>query len=196
MTEASPATHGVAEADCSSAPPGCVGTLLPSTQARLVQPGTDVDVAPGSPGELLIRGPQVMAGYLDDAQATAETITWGRLRTGDVVRIDAAGHYWVVDRCKERIKYKGYQVAPAELEAVLLTHPDVRDAAMIGVAHWERGEAPKAFVVTDAVLDADELMSYVAERVAPYKKIRSIEFVETIPKSASGKILRRLLKER
>ncbi|MDX1876188.1 4-coumarate--CoA ligase family protein, partial [Mycolicibacterium sp. 120266] len=98
-----------------------------------------------------------------------------------------------MDRCKELIKYKGYQVAPAELEAVLLTHPDVRDAAVIGVPHREGGEAPKAFVVTDAVIDVAELMSYVAERVAPYKKIRSVEFVEMIPKSATGKILRRLL---
>jgi len=135
-----------------------------------------------------------MAGYLNNPEATAETITDGWLHTGDLVRVDSDGIFWIVDRLKELIKYKGYQVAPAELESVLLTHPDVLDAAVIGVPHPEGGEAPKAFVVTSRPVDAEALMSFVASNVAPYKKIRFVEFVDAIPKSPTGKILRRLLK--
>ncbi|OPX13246.1 AMP-binding protein [Mycobacterium sp. AT1] len=197
MTEASPGTHIVADDAAADTPSGCVGTLLPNTEARLVAPGTDTDVGPGCAGELLIRGPQVMAGYLDDGAATADAITDGWLRTGDLVRIDAGGQYWIEDRLKELIKYKGYQVAPAELEAVLLTHPNVTDAAVVPVPDPTAGEVPKAFVVLSSPnADLDEVIAYVAQRVAPYKKIRSIEAVETIPKSPTGKILRRLLKDR
>jgi acyl-coenzyme A synthetase/AMP-(fatty) acid ligase len=136
-----------------------------------------------------------MAGYLDDPEATAATIVQdGWLRTGDIVRIDETGVFWVVDRLKELIKYKGYQVAPAELEAVLLTHPDVLDVAVVGVPHPEGGEAPKAFVVAAREVGAGALMAWVAERVAPYKKVREVEFIHEIPKSPTGKILRRLLK--
>ncbi|KAA9150257.1 4-coumarate--CoA ligase family protein [Amycolatopsis acidicola] len=194
MTEASPGTHQVFDDDFATVPPGSVGRLSPNTEARLVTPGTDTDVAPGEPGELLIRGPQVMAGYLDDDAATAATITGGWLHTGDLARVDENGVFWIVDRLKELIKYKGYQVAPAELEAVLLTHPDVLDAAVVGVPHAEGGEAPKAFVVTRGPVTAGELMAFVAERVAPYKKVRMVEFTGEIPRSPSGKILRRLLK--
>jgi acyl-CoA synthetase (AMP-forming)/AMP-acid ligase II len=194
MTEASPGTHQVFDDAFAATPPGSIGRLSPNTEARLVRPGTDEDVPPGETGELLIRGPQVMAGYLDDPAATAATITGGWLHTGDLLRVDADGVFWVVDRLKELIKYKGYQVAPAELEAVLLTHPDVLDAAVVGVPHDEGGEAPKAFVVTARPVAADALMSFVAERVAPYKKVRAVEFVGEIPKSPTGKILRRLLK--
>lgn len=196
MTEASPGTHQVFDEDFARLAPGNVGRLAPSTQARLVEPGTDVDVEPGETGELLIRGPQVMAGYLNNPKATGEAITDGWLHTGDLVRVDDQGVFWIVDRLKELIKYKGYQVAPAELEAVLLTHPDVLDAAVIGIPHDEGGEAPKAFVVTARPLEAGELMAWVAERVAPYKKVRAVEFVDAIPKSPAGKILRRLLKTR
>jgi acyl-CoA synthetase (AMP-forming)/AMP-acid ligase II len=194
MTEASPGTHQVFDDAFTTTPPGNVGKLSPNTEARLVKPGTDDDVAPGETGELLIRGPQVMAGYLDDPEATATTITGGWLHTGDLVRVDDDGVFWIVDRLKELIKYKGYQVAPAELESVLLTHPDVLDAAVVGVPHAEGGEAPKAFVVTSRPVGADALMAFVAEQVAPYKKVRSVEFVDRIPKSPTGKILRRLLK--
>jgi acyl-CoA synthetase (AMP-forming)/AMP-acid ligase II len=136
-----------------------------------------------------------MAGYLHNPAATAETVVDdGWLRTGDIVRVDENGVFWVVDRLKELIKYKGYQVAPAELESVLLTHPDVLDAAVVGVPHAEGGEAPKAFVVTARALDASELLAWAAERVAPYKKVREIEFIDEIPKSPAGKILRRLLR--
>jgi acyl-CoA synthetase (AMP-forming)/AMP-acid ligase II len=193
MTEASPGTHQVYDDDFPNLPAGSIGRLAPNTEARLVAPGTDDDVEPGTPGELLIRGPQVMAGYLGNPEATAITVTDGWLHTGDLVRVDEDGVFWVVDRIKELIKYKGYQVAPAELEALLLTHPDVADAAVIGVPHPEGGEAPKAFVVARGALAGDDLLAWVAERVAPYKKIRGVEFVDAIPKSPSGKILRRLL---
>jgi acyl-CoA synthetase (AMP-forming)/AMP-acid ligase II len=196
MTEASPGTHQVFDDDFPHTPPGCVGRLSPGTEARLVQPGTDEDVAPGENGELLIRGPQVMAGYLNDPAATAATITDGWLHTGDLARVDPGGLFWITDRLKELIKYKGYQVAPAELEALLLTHPAVADAAVVGVPHAEGGEAPKAFVVPGGPLDAGALMEWVAQRVAPYKKVRAVEFVPQIPKSPSGKILRRVLRDR
>jgi acyl-CoA synthetase (AMP-forming)/AMP-acid ligase II len=194
MTEASPGTHQVAEADFATTPAGSVGRLLPGTEARLVDPATWDDVAPGEPGELWVRGPQVMAGYLDAPEATAATLVEGWLRTGDLARVDDDGVFWIVDRIKELIKYKGYQVPPAELEALLLTHPDVLDAAVVGIPHAEGGEAPKAFVVAARPLDADALMAWVAERVAPYKKVRAVEFVDAIPKSPSGKILRRRLR--
>jgi acyl-CoA synthetase (AMP-forming)/AMP-acid ligase II len=194
MTEASPGTHQVFDEEFAATPPGCVGRLSAGTEARLVVPGTDEDVRPGEPGELLVRGPQVTAGYLNDPAATAATITGGWLHTGDLARVDGSGLFWILDRLKEVIKYKGYQVAPAELEAVLLTHPLVTDAAVIGVPHPEGGEAPKAFVVTAQPLQAGELMDFVAGRVAPYKKVRSVEFVDQIPRSPSGKVLRRVLK--
>lgn len=195
MTEASPGTHQVFDADFPVTPMGSVGRLSPNTEARLVRPGTDNDVTPGSPGELLIRGPQVMAGYLGNPQATAETVTDGWLHTGDLVRVDDDGLFWVVDRIKEMIKYKGYQVAPAELESVLLAHPGVTDAAVVGVPHTEGGEAPRAYVVSSGQVDEGELMMFVAERVAPYKKVREVRFVDEIPKSPTGKILRRALRE-
>ncbi|MEU3270635.1 AMP-binding protein [Saccharomonospora sp. NPDC006951] len=196
MTEASPGTHQVFDEEFERTPAGSVGVLSPSTLARLVRPGTDEDVPEGETGELLISGPQVMAGYLDDPGATSATITGKWLHTGDLARVDEHGFFWIVDRLKELIKYKGYQVAPAELESVLLGHPRVADAAVIGIAHAEGGEAPKAFVVRDGELTAGELMEWVAARVAPYKKVREVEFVAGIPKSPTGKILRRVLKER
>jgi len=194
MTEASPGTHQVAEDDFATTPAGSVGRLLPATEARLVDPATGEDSAPGEPGELWVRGPQVMAGYLDDPGATAQTLVEGWLRTGDIARVDDDGVFWIVDRLKELIKYKGYQVPPAELEALLLTHPDVLDAAVVGVPHAEGGEAPKAFVVVAAPIEPAALMAWVAERVAPYKKVREVEFVDRIPKSPTGKILRRELR--
>jgi acyl-CoA synthetase (AMP-forming)/AMP-acid ligase II len=194
MTEASPGTHFVYDEDFPTTPPGSVGKLLPGTEARLVDPATGEDVAAGEAGELLVRGPQVMVGYLDNPEATADTVTDGWLHTGDIARVDENGDYYVVDRLKELIKYKGFQVAPAELEALLLTHPDVLDAAVIAMPDPTAGEAPKAFVVSRGERDADALLAWVAERVAPYKKLRALEFVPEIPKSPAGKILRRVLK--
>jgi acyl-coenzyme A synthetase/AMP-(fatty) acid ligase len=117
------------------------------------------------------------------------------MRTGDVGRVDEDGYFYIVDRLKELIKYKGYQVPPAELEAVLVSHPKVKDAGVIGVPMEDGGEAPKGCVVADDGVQADELIAYVAERVAPYKRIREVEFVDEVPKSASGKILRRVLRD-
>ena len=146
-------------------------------------------------GELWIRGPQVMIGYLNNEEATRATIDEdGWLHTGDVAEMDEDGHYAIVDRLKELIKYKGFQVPPAELEAILINHPGVADCAVIGVPDDEAGELPKAFIVCsdDSVTD-EELMEFVAEKVSPQKKVRIIERIEAIPKSASGKILRREL---
>ena len=137
-----------------------------------------------------------MKGYLNQSEATAEAIdAEGWLRTGDIGCADADGWLTVVDRLKELIKYKGFQVAPAELEALLLAHPAIADVAVIPSWDEEAGEVPKAFVVLQAEATPEELMAFVAERVAPYKKVRRIEFVEAIPKSAAGKILRRILVE-
>jgi acyl-CoA synthetase (AMP-forming)/AMP-acid ligase II len=196
MTELSPVSHKSRLARVAETPPGSVGALIPNTEARLVDPETGEDVAEGEQGEIWVRGPQVMKGYLNNPEATAEALVEdGWLRTGDIGRIDPEGFTFIVDRLKELIKYKGYQVPPAELEAVLVSHPKVKDAGVIGVPMDDGGDSPKAFVVTDDGLDPEELMAWVAERVAPYKRIREVEFVDEIPKSASGKILRRLLRE-
>lgn len=164
----------------------------------LDDPDKDLDV--GEPGEILIRGPQVMKGYLgrpDDTAAMIDPDGW--LHTGDVGHVDAHGWLFVVDRVKELIKYKGFQVAPAELEALLLTHPGIADAAVIGVYNDDGNEVPHAFVVRQpaaAVLCEGEVMMYVAERVAPYKRVRQVTFLAGVPRAASGKILRRQLRER
>jgi acyl-CoA synthetase (AMP-forming)/AMP-acid ligase II len=162
---------------------GSVGRLVPGTEGRVVD------------GELWIRGPQVMSGYLGRPQASSATVDDdGWLHTGDLVRFDDDGNLFIVDRLKELIKYKGFQVAPAELEALLLTHPQVQDAAVVRGEDPEAGEIPVAYVVGD--LDAAVLMAWVGERVAPHKRVRRVELIDAIPKSPSGKILRRLLVER
>jgi acyl-CoA synthetase (AMP-forming)/AMP-acid ligase II len=196
LTELSPVSHKSPLARVEETPPGSVGPLIPNTEARLVDPETGEDVGEGEEGEIWVRGPQVMRGYLNNAEATAETLVDdGWLRTGDIGRVDEDGFFYIVDRLKELIKYKGYQVPPAELEAVLVSHPKVNDAGVIGMRTEDGEEVPKACVVVDGELDPEELMAYVADKVAPYKKIREVEFVDEIPKSASGKILRRVLRE-
>ncbi|MBX7120106.1 MAG: 4-coumarate--CoA ligase family protein [Gemmatimonadaceae bacterium] len=193
MTEASPVTH-FTPAERALVRHGSCGLVIPNTEVRVVEVATGRDCGVGEHGELLIRGPQIMKGYLNNPEATASAIDAdGWLHTGDVGYADADGYFFIVDRLKEFIKYKAYQVAPAELEALLLTHPAVADAAVIPKADEESGEIPKAFVVKKADVDAEALMAWVAERVAPYKKVRAVEFIEEVPKSASGKILRREL---
>lgn len=197
MTELSPGTH-VVPLNAGDAPPGTVGKLIASTEMRLISLDDPAkDAAPGEPGEVLIRGPQVMKGYLGRPQATADMIDGdGWLHTGDVGHVDADGWLFIVDRVKELIKYKGFQVAPAELEALLLTHDGIADAAVIGVTDEDGTEIPKAFVVrADKALTAEDVTAYVAGRVAPYKKIRRVAFIDDVPRAASGKILRRELRE-
>lgn len=193
MTELSPVSH-VNPDDQDRIDRGSVGPPIPSTECRVVDVQSGDDVETGEAGELLVRGPQVMRGYLNNPDATAATIDDdGWLHTGDIATVDEHGYFTIVDRVKELIKYKGHQVAPAELEAVLLTHDAVADAAVVGTPDEDAGELPTACIVTQAEVDADALMAFVAERVAPHKKVRAVRFVEQIPKSASGKILRRQL---
>jgi len=196
MTELSPASHLTPPGWFK---PGSVGVTAPNTQTRIVDPVSGADLGPGEDGEICVRGPQVMKGYLNNPEATAATIDPdGWLHTGDLGHVDADGHLYVVDRLKELIKYKGFQVPPAELEAVLLRHPDVTDAAVVGLPDEEAGEIPAGYVTLrpGASPSQEEIMQFVAEQVAGYKRIRRLEVVETIPKSASGKILRRVLRER
>jgi acyl-CoA synthetase (AMP-forming)/AMP-acid ligase II len=177
--------------------PGSIGPAVPNTECRIVAVLTGEDAPAGEPGELCIRGPQVMKGYLNNPEATARTIDPdGWLHTGDIARVDEHGSVRIVDRVKELIKYKGYQVAPAELEGLLLTHPAIADAAVIGLPDEEAGEVPKAFVVPSGPLTPEEVSAFVAEHVAPYKKVRAVELVDEIPKSPSGKVLRRVLIDR
>ncbi|MET7437029.1 4-coumarate--CoA ligase family protein [Streptomyces sp. NPDC005496] len=198
MTELSPGTH-VVPLDAVDPPPGTVGKLIAGTEMRILSlDDPDKDLGVGEPGEIAIRGPQVMKGYLGRPDATAAMIDAdGWLRTGDVGHVDGDGWLFVVDRVKELIKYKGFQVAPAELEALLLTHPGIADAAVVGVYDDDNNEVPHAYVVrqpTAPDLSAGEVMMYVAERVAPYKRVRGVTFVEGVPRAASGKILRRELR--
>jgi acyl-CoA synthetase (AMP-forming)/AMP-acid ligase II len=197
MTETSPVTHAVGMVFANR--PGSVGPPVPNTEVRLVDLATGSDAGAGEPGEVWVRGPQIMRGYLNNEEATRATVDEdGWLHTGDIGVADDDGWLTVVDRVKELIKVKGYQVAPAELEAVLLTHPALGDACVIGVPDPECGEVPKGFVVAKegATPSAEEILEYVRLRVSPHKRIRSLEFVDAIPKSASGKILRRVLIER
>ncbi|HEY9373537.1 AMP-binding protein [Streptomyces sp.] len=200
MTELSPVSH-VTPVD-GSLSVGSIGFAVPNSEFRLVDPETGAEVSAvegeySATGELQVRGPNVMAGYLGNPQATEETILPdGFLRTGDIARVGPRGEVYVVDRLKELIKYKGYQVPPAELEALLLTHPAIVDAVVVGYPDEDCGEIPRAFVVRrpDAELTADEVMGFVAERVAPHKKVRIVEFTDAVPKSAAGKILRKDLR--
>jgi acyl-CoA synthetase (AMP-forming)/AMP-acid ligase II len=177
--------------------PGSVGRVMPNTELRVVDPEGGSDLGPGERGELWVRGPQVMAGYLDRPEATAGIIDaddW--LKTGDLGYVDSDGNVFVVDRLKDLIKVSAYAVAPAELEALLLTHPGVADAAVFGRPDERYGEVPVAAVVCRGEVDGEELVAWVAERVAPHKKVREVLFVEAIPRTPSGKLLRRLLVER
>ena len=196
MTEASPVTHSdFLEPHLTR--PGSIGPSLPDTEQKVVDMETgDTEVPQGEAGELMVRGPQVMKGYYNNPEATRNTLTDdGWLHTGDIVRMDPDGYVWVLDRLKELIKYKGFQVPPAELEGVLLEHPRIVDAAVIGKEDLESGEIPKAFVVQGpgADLSADDVMGFVAERVATFKHVREVEFIDAVPKNPSGKILRRTL---
>jgi acyl-CoA synthetase (AMP-forming)/AMP-acid ligase II len=197
LTETSPVTHVTRGDAPDDGKVDGVGPPLPNTEVKIVDTASGIEIGPRQQGEICIRGPQVMKGYLNRPWDTAAMIDAdGWLHTGDVGSADEDGCLFIVDRVKELIKFKGLQVAPAELEAVLLTHPMVVDAAVVPLPHEEAGQVPKAFVVLKGEVTPDQIMGYVAERVAPYKKLRSVEVVDQIPKSPSGKILRRVLVER
>jgi acyl-CoA synthetase (AMP-forming)/AMP-acid ligase II len=196
MTETSPVTHS-SPSDPAKVKFGSVGVAAPNTEVKIADVDTGEPLGRGIKGEVCVRGPQVMKGYLNKPEATANTIdAEGWLHTGDIGYADEDGHFFIVDRLKELIKYKGFQVPPAELEAILLTHPSVADAAVIPLPDDEAGEVPKAIVVLRKGTEADDILEFVAERVAPHKRIKHIEFVDQIPKSPSGKILRRVLVQR
>jgi len=196
LTETSPVTHGArARGDRISL--ASIGPPVPNTEVKVVDVVSQAELGPNQEGEICVRGPQVMKGYLNRPDATAAMIdSDGWLHTGDIGYADERDCFFIVDRLKELIKYKGMQIAPAELEAVLLGHPSIADAAVIPLADEEAGEVPHAFVVLKGELTPADIMQYVAARVAPYKKLRSVEVTDHIPKSPSGKILRRILVER
>ncbi len=196
MTELSPVSHVTPEGDYR---PGTSGVTASNTECRLVDPDTGQDMGIGERGELWVRGPQVMKGYLNNPDATAETIDeQGWLHTGDIAVIDDHHHVAIVDRLKELIKYKGFQVPPAELEAVIVAHPKVADVCVIGVPDEEAGELPKAFVVPveGQEVTLEESQALVGEHLVGYKQVRLLEIIDAIPKSAAGKILRRELRDR
>jgi len=193
MTETSPVTHS-SPADPAQVKHGSVGFAAPNTECKIIDLESGAPLGPNKEGELCVRGPQIMKGYLNRPEETAATIdpdNW--LHTGDIAYVDEDGHFFIVDRAKELIKYKGFQVPPAELEALLLSHEAIADAAVIPCPDEEAGEVPKAFVVLRGAATAEEIMEFVEQRVAPHKRLRFVEFTDKIPKSPSGKILRRML---
>jgi acyl-CoA synthetase (AMP-forming)/AMP-acid ligase II len=206
MTEASPVTHvGYLEPELYR--PDSIGHPLVQTECRVIgsqNPGVaagDTDEVPnGEPGELVMRGPQFMQGYWNEPEATAAVLRDGWYWSGDIVTRDGEGFYRVVDRRKEMIKYKGFPVAPAEVEAVLLEHPAVRECGVVGRPDAAAGEIPVAFVaLRDGFVSCgkmeDELCAFVADRLTHYKQPREVHFIEVVPKTASGKILRRELRQ-
>ncbi len=195
MTELSPVSHCMPD-DRPDMDLGSIGVAVPNVECKLVDPETGEE---GTRGELWVKGPNVMREYLNNAEATSSTLDEdGFLHTGDVATVTDEGIFHIVDRVKELIKYKGYQVPPAELEALLLTNDSIADAAVIGVKDSDGEEIPKAFVVKQegADISEDDVMSFVAERIAPHKKVRVVEFIDQIPKSGAGKILRKDLRAR
>ena len=197
LTETSPVTH-TKPYGMGMEKPRSIGPPLPNQLCKVVDPETGLALGPNSEGEVAILGPNVMKGYLNKPEETAKCIDRdGWFHTGDIGYYDSEGHFYITDRLKELIKVKGLQVAPAELEALLLHHPKIKDAAVIGVPHERLGEAPKAFVVrkNPSALEESEIKKYVEENISEHKWLAGgVEFIDEIPKSASGKILRRKLK--
>ena len=193
LTESSPTTHVV---PLNAIKVGTIGTPLSLTEQKIVDPVTENTVPVGEVGELWIRGPQIMKGYYNDPQSSSHTLVDGWLRTGDLAKQDEDGYVYIVDRLKELIKCKGFQVAPAELEHVLHAHPDILDAAVIGAPHSDFGEAPVAYVVIreGSNLSEKAIIEFAALGIAKYKRLAQVRFVDTIPRGPSGKVLRRVLK--
>ncbi|HEX5689822.1 MAG TPA: AMP-binding protein, partial [Roseiflexaceae bacterium] len=193
MTEVSGASH-LGPTIPEKIKPASAGRVIPNSECKVVDVVSGETLPPHQNGEIMVRGPIVMKGYLNRPDATAATIDEdGWLHTGDIGYADEDGDFYIVDRVKELIKYKAMQVAPAELEAVILGHPAIADACVIGAPDEEAGEIPKAFVVRKGEITAEELMAFVAGKVAPHKKIRAVEFIDQLPKTATGKLLRRVL---
>jgi len=181
---------------------GSVGQLVSSTYGKIMDPTTNMSLGPNEEGELMIKGPQVMIGYLNEPDKTAECLQSGWLRTGDIATYDKEGFFFITDRIKELIKVRGYQVAPAELESLLLSHPNVADAAVIPIDNEESGQLPRAYITLKSdeeslLVQEEDIKEWVKALVAPYKRLEGgVEFIDQVPKSASGKILRRLLVDR
>ena len=195
LTEVAGASH-VNTIPVPSDKVGAVGQVVPNTYSKIIDTESGKELGINEQGEVLIKGPHVMKGYLNNEEATKHCIDEdGWFHTGDIGYADEDGYFFIVDRVKELIKYKAYQVAPAELEAILVSHEAIADAAVIPSPDEEAGEIPKGFIVLSSEISAEAIMEFVAEQVAPHKKIRKIEIVDEIPKSASGKILRRVLVE-
>ncbi len=197
LTESSPVTH-ISPTNPALMRLDTVGMLTHNTEHKIVDSETGIHELPqGEDGEIVVRGPQIMRGYWKAPEETAQTLKDGWLYTGDIGHIDIDGSLIIVDRKKEMIKYKGFSIAPAELEALLLEHTAIQDAAVIGVPDEEAGEVPKAFIVLRPghQVTADDLILFVNKRLAGYKKLHQVEFISAIPKVPSGKILRRELKE-
>ncbi len=200
LTEAAPLTHINPVYDEKLIKPETVGLPVHDTEQKIVDIETgEKELGVGEVGELIVRGPQVMQGYLKAPDATAATLRGGWLFTGDIGSMDEEGYVIITDRKKEMIKYKGFGIAPAEIEALLFEHPAVADAAVIPKLDPEAGEIPKAFVVLKADADditPEELVKWANGKLAGYKNLREVEFIDAIPKNASGKLLRRVLKDR
>lgn len=178
---------------------GACGTVVRNAEMKIVDPDTSISLPRNQRGEICIRGDQIMKGYLNDPESTERTIDKeGWLHTGDIGYIDDDDELFIVDRLKELIKYKGFQVAPAELEAMLLTHPNISDAAVVPMIDEKVGEVPVAFVVRSngSTTTEDEVKQFISKQVVFYKRVYRVFFVDSIPKSPSGKILRRDLRTR
>jgi len=193
LTESSPTTHVT---PIGKIKVGSIGLPLAATEDKIVDPETGAELGPRETGELWVRGPQVMKGYYNNPEATAQTLVNEWLRTGDLAWKDEEGYVYIVDRLKEVIKCRGFQVPPAEIENILLGHPDIKDAAVVGEPHPEYGEIPVAYVVLreKVSLTPEAIIQYAAQGLAKYKRLAKVVLTETIPRSPSGKVLRRLLK--
>jgi long-chain acyl-CoA synthetase len=194
LTEASPETH--------NSPPdrvkiGSVGIPIIDTDAKIVDIETGIkELPPGEIGELIVKGPQVMSGYWKCPTETQNVLRKGWLHTGDIARMDEEGYFYIIDRQKDTIKYKGYSVFPAEVENVLYTHPAIKECAVVGKPDLIAGEIPKAYVVLKEGVAAteDEVIEYCRKNISAYKRVREIEFVTELPKNFAGKILKRVLR--
>jgi long-chain acyl-CoA synthetase len=198
LTEASPVTHAnPLDATLETVKIGSIGLTWPDTEAKIMHEASGVELPVDMVGELAIRGPQVMKGYWNDPEETAAVLKDGWLYTGDYAKRDEDGYFYIVDRKKDLIKYKGYSVFPREVEDVLYEHPAVKVAAVVGVPDEESGEMPKAFIILKDGAEAteEEMIEFVRERVAPYKRIRAVEFRDELPMTLVGKVIKKDLRE-